>query len=178
MVGWGQVEHRGMPFNQMMCFPTELSLRKTAEGVRLFSRPIAEIQKLHTTAHNLSGLTPREANTRLAGIKGDLLHVVARLESLNGTRISLDYRGNRIADMDGDEINGVQVPRPDPASLAFDVELLIDRTSVESFFQKGRITFVGQLDPPKSSAGLEILGGPVRIQSLTVYELGSIWETE
>jgi fructan beta-fructosidase len=180
MIGWGLIEHRGMPFNQMMCFPTELTLRKTAEGIRLFSRPVAEIEKLHGKAHDLSGLSAREANEKLSAIKGDLLHVVARFESLNGTRISIEYHGNRIADMDGDEINAVQVPRPDPEALAFDVELLIDRTSVESYFQKGKVTFVSQMDSPKKPLGLEIISGPgaARIHSLKVYELNSIWVTE
>ena len=45
-IGWGQIEHAGMPFNQMMLFPTELTLRTTNEGVRLFSEPIDAIRAL------------------------------------------------------------------------------------------------------------------------------------
>jgi len=177
-VGWGQIEPKGMPFNQMMCFPTQLTLRTTNEGIRLFSEPISEISSLHAKAHDLSGLSAGEANEKLKRIGSSLLHVVARLESLNGARISLDYNGNRYADMDGDELNGVQVSMQTPGTLIFDVEMLIDRTSVESYFQKGQAVFVKSMQKPLSSSGLQIRGdlGNIRIEKLVVYELKSIWK--
>jgi fructan beta-fructosidase len=174
MIGWGQVNAAGMPFNQMMCFPTELTLRNTDEGVRLFMLPIKDIGRLHGAAHDLSGLTVDEANRTLSGIPGDLLHVVARIETATGSRISFDFRGNRIADLDGDEINGIQCPQPRPGTLVFDAEFLIDRTSVESYFHQGRIVFVSQLNPPRDTTGLAI-SGPARIHTLKVYEVSPIW---
>lgn len=177
-IGWGTIESKGMPFNQMMCFPTELTLRTTNEGIRIFSEPVKAIEKLHTNKMDLSGLSVTEANVRLIDNKNDLLHVVARLESLDGKAISIDYKGNRYAQLDGDEINGVQTPRPNAGSLVFDVELLIDRTSVEGYFQKGQIVFVNPLANPKKDAGLEILGDAknIKIHKLEVYQLESIWK--
>jgi sucrose-6-phosphate hydrolase SacC (GH32 family) len=177
-IGWGQIESKGLPFNQMMCFPTELTLRTTNEGVRLFSEPIAGISSLHIKAHDLSGLTVGVANEKLKSIGTNLLHVVARLESLNGVRISIDYNGNRYADMDGDELNGVQIPLEKPGKLLFDVEMLIDRTSVETFFQKGKAVFVTPLKKSVSQNGLQILGAPdqIRIEKLIVYEMKPAWK--
>jgi fructan beta-fructosidase len=177
-IGWGQIDAKGMPFNQMMCFPTELTLRTTKEGIRLFSEPIPAIEKLHGKSYDLSGLSVDEANTKLNTINSDLLHVVARLESTNGGGISIDYRGNRYGHMDGDEINGVQTPSTNPGTLVFDVEMLIDRTSVESFYQHGRVVFVNPLKDPVNGTGLQILGDNpnIKIHSLKVYELKSIWK--
>jgi len=176
-IGWGRIEHPGMPFNQMMLFPTELSLRTTREGIRLFSQPIEAIRTLHTREHDLTGLGVLQANARLKGIPGDLLHVVARLESLNGSRISLDYRGNRYVTVDADEINGIQTPLEDPGSLVFDLEILIDRTSIESTFQHGRVVIADPLKEPAGPEGVQIAGEPgnIRIHALRVYELNSIW---
>jgi fructan beta-fructosidase len=176
-IGWGQIEHPGMSFNQMMLFPTELSLRTTKEGVRLYSEPIDAIRTLHMKEYDLSGLTVAEANEKLKGITHDLLHVVGRVESLDGTRIGFDYRGNHYVTMDADEINGVEVPSPKPGELMFDVELLIDRTSIESFCQLGQIFFASVLKPATQRTGLQITGDPgaIRIHSLKVYELKSIW---
>ncbi|MBN2173149.1 MAG: glycoside hydrolase family 32 protein, partial [Bacteroidales bacterium] len=157
-IGWGRIESRGMPFNQMMCFPTELSLRTTHEGIRMFSEPIGAIEKLHVKEHDLSGLSVSEANQKLSEITHDLLHIVARLESLNGSGISIDYHGNRYCSMNADEINGIQTPLPDPGSLVFDIEILIDRTSIESFYHDGRIVFVHALKDPVKETGLEIPG--------------------
>ncbi len=176
-IGWGQIEAKGMPFNQMMCFPTELTLRSTREGIRMFSEPVDAIEKLHIRKHDLSGLGLAEANAELAKISSDLLHVIAKFESLTGTGISIDYRGNRYGLMDGDEINGVQTPRPEPESLVFDVEMLIDRTSVESFYHNGLVVFINALKDPASENGLGIKGNPehVKIHKLEVHELKSIW---
>ena len=38
---------RGMPFNQMMSFPSELTLRTTPAGVRMFWQPVKEISNLY-----------------------------------------------------------------------------------------------------------------------------------
>ena len=37
-----------MPFNQQMSFPRVLTLRTTAEGVRLCMTPVREIERLYT----------------------------------------------------------------------------------------------------------------------------------
>lgn len=41
----------GMPFNQQMSIPRELTLRTTPEGPRLFTEPISELAQLHGRAH-------------------------------------------------------------------------------------------------------------------------------
>ena len=43
-IGWANgIAFPGEPFNQQMTVPCELTLRSTAEGVRLFARPVAEV---------------------------------------------------------------------------------------------------------------------------------------
>jgi fructan beta-fructosidase len=177
-IGWGTIPTLDMPFSQMMCFPTELTLRTTPEGVRIFSEPIDAIRDLHTKTHDLSGLSVLNANEKLKNIDHDLLHIVAKVESLNGQGISIDYNGNRYLSADADEVNGQQTPQPDPGNLTFYIEMLIDKTSVETFINKGQIVFVKPLLDPKKSTGLEILGNAeeLKIHELKVYELKSAWQ--
>jgi len=179
-IGWGRIEQPGMPFNQMMLFPTELTLRTTTEGVRMFSEPIDAIRQLHAKEHDLSGLSVAEANERLKGIIHDLLHLVVRLESLTGHQISLDYRGNRYITIDADGVNGIQVPQQKPGSLLFDLEILIDRTSIETFYQDGQVVLADALKKPADQTGVQIAGdaASIRIHELKVYELNSIWPSE
>ena len=42
-LAWAQITTPAMPFNQLMYFPTTLTLQTTSNGVRLCSTPIAEI---------------------------------------------------------------------------------------------------------------------------------------
>ena len=79
--------------------------------------------------------------------------------------------------MDADQINGQQIPQANPGKLVFDIEILIDRTSVESFMNKGQVVFVKPLAKAKKELGLEIHGnaGEVKIHSLKIHELKSAW---
>ena len=79
--------------------------------------------------------------------------------------------------MSADEINGIQVPQQKPGSLVFDVEMLIDRTSIEAFYQRGQAVFVDALKKPLRPNCLEIAGDApkIRLHLLKIYELQSIW---
>ncbi len=177
-IGWGTISTLDMPFSQMMCFPTELTLRTTNEGVRIFSEPVDAIKSLHNKTHDLSGLTIPEVNERLKNIDHDLLHVVARVESLNGQGISIDFKGNKYVSIDADVINGVQTPQLNPGKLVFNIEMLIDKTSVESFINNGHIVFVKPLAEAKKDEGLILNGNPaeVKVHSFKVFELKSAWK--
>ncbi|MCD6346818.1 MAG: 2,6-beta-D-fructofuranosidase, partial [Bacteroidales bacterium] len=177
-IGWGTIPTLDMPFSQMMCFPKELTFRSTNEGVRIFSEPVDAIKTLYTKTHNLSGLSIQEANNKLEAIDHDLLHVLIQIESLNGQGISIDYKGNKYISADADQINDQQTPQVDPGKLLFNIEMLIDRTSVESFINKGQIVFVKPLADQKKDIGLEIHGNnnEVKIHSLIIHELKSAWQ--
>jgi len=177
-ISWGQIEQPNMPFNQMMLFPAELTLRTTNEGIRLFSEPIEAIAKLHEKEYDFSDLSLSDANEKLKTIKSNLLHIKARLESLNGSGISIDYKGNNYVTIDADGINGIQTPLENPASLIFDIEILIDITSIETFYQSGQIVIAEGLEAATKETGLEIFGDVhnIRIHNLKVYELRSIWK--
>ena len=177
-IGWGTIPTLDMPFSQMMCFPTELTLRTTNEGPRIFSEPVEAIESLHAKTQDLSISDLEELNSKLSEINHDLLHIEARVESLNGQGISIDYMGNRLVSMDADQVNEIQNPQPHPGKLIFDIEILIDRTSVETFVNKGQIVFVKPLEAAKNTSGLK-LNGPkdqTKIHEFFVHELKSAWK--
>ena len=81
-IGWGSgIAFPGMPFNQQMTIPCELTLHSTGEGLRMFARPVAEAR-----------LTPRQEATPgaicflvrltnpLAALMGDLFDIDALVE--------------------------------------------------------------------------------------------------
>ena len=59
----------------------------------------------------------------------------------------------------------------------FEVEMLIDKSSVELFFDHGKMVEVIKLPKPKSSDGLKIAvrENEAIIHELEVYELKSAW---
>jgi fructan beta-fructosidase len=175
-IGWGRIEQKGMPFNQMMLFPCELTLRSTPDGERLYCNPVKEVEELHGRKYALKDMIAEDANKELNGIRGDLFHLKAEIEIVHGLGFSISFRGNRILDYDSNfgRFNGAPYVGDFPGSLRFNVELLIDRTSCEVYIDNGKLFIPEGLKDPVSDEGIEIEGN-VRIHNLELYEMNSIW---
>jgi sucrose-6-phosphate hydrolase SacC (GH32 family) len=89
--GWVEVPEPNPPFNGLMSFPTELTLRTTANGIRMFNEPVDEIEKLHKKEHKWVNLNIQEANGKLANITSDLLHVKCEIENINSIAYSIMF---------------------------------------------------------------------------------------
>src|SRR5262249_27321518 len=87
----------GMPFNQQMSFPHELTLRSTPEGPRIFRQPVAEIAKLRTKTHDLGARTLAPGENALAGIAPGLLEVELELDLQKAQSLSLHCRTGELS---------------------------------------------------------------------------------
>jgi len=175
-VGWGRIDQKGMPFNQMMLFPCELTLRTTNDGIRLFCEPIKDIETLHSNTLTFKDMTGEEANGKLSGIKGDLLHIKADLEVTKGLGFDILFRGNNLLRYDGNygKFNDVPYVGDIPGNLRFNIELLLDRTSCEAYIGKGRLFLSDALKDKQSADGI-VFRGDVKLHTIEVSELKSIW---
>jgi fructan beta-fructosidase len=183
-LGWGIVEFPDMPFNQMITFPAELSLRTTSEGIRMCANPIEEIETLHIKKFTLTDIRIGDDGRRdlLKELKvdlGRLLHIKAEFEMgprksygvfglrINGFEIEYDARHNRLND----------------AFLNFEdgkiyLQILMDRSSVEIYANHGRLYLADAHFSVNFPKQLELyhLWGNVHLSKLQIYELKSIWE--
>lgn len=175
-IGWGRIEQPGMPFNQMMLFPCELTLRTTPEGIRMFCEPIEEIKKLHKKTYEWSAISGDDLNKELAAIDSDLLHGKMDIEIRGGLGLEIHYQGHPVIYYDGNytRFNGVPYVCDEPGNFRFNIEFLIDRTSLEAYFGNGKLFVSEALKQPASDAGLWIKGD-VQIHSFELAELKSIW---
>jgi len=184
-LAWGAVWTPGMPFNQMITFPTELSLRTTNEGIRMFSEPIKEINTLHKREHKLTdikmtGTNKKDLLPNIEGELGELLHIKAEFEIgatksygvfglvINGYKIEYDLRHNRLNDAFLNLEDG-----------KIYLEILVDRNSVEVFANHGRLYLAdahSSVDHPKQLDLVSLWRSPVLLSNLEIYELESIWE--
>ncbi len=196
-----------MPFNQQMSFPVELTLRTCLEGVRLCREPVGEIERLHAgkrtwPAGDLAGMAaeqfrqrfrtgeissyavddPSEAESRLVlADKGDLFDVRMELEVADGKGFGIEVRGHRIEyDAGSQSLScfGRSVELRAPGGR-ITLQLLVDRTSLEIFGNRGELSMSFCYLPAAANQSLALRadGGGVRIVSLTVHELRSAWET-
>lgn len=178
-VGWGRISTAGMPFNQMMCFPTVMTLKSTAEGPRLAWAPVEEIKKLRARSHRWKNLKVEPGSMAWDKVRGGLLEMRASFEpgqtgktifSLCGAEIVYDAQTRELASQ------GVSRPlKPSAGRMAFTA--LLDKTSLEIFADDGLLYMPLALKnmPPSGKTGIEAQGGGITIRSLVIHELKSSW---
>jgi sucrose-6-phosphate hydrolase SacC (GH32 family) len=166
-MAWGRISHEGMPFTQMMLFPTEFSLKTTEHGVRLFAKPIAELERLHGQGSHLDLATIEQANSALAPLTAGSLHIKLKFKLEAGRRLSLRFQGNEILSLSDKDV------RPGLNEL----EVLVDRSVAEIFINNGERYLLKQLGRPTNAKGLEFDSGNYgpTILSLDVHEVNTIW---
>lgn len=174
-IGWGRIEQPGMPFNQMMLFPNELTLRKTREGIRLYCNPVRELAQLHNKEYAWENTNVKTVNEALKNVQGDLFHGIIEFDLGKGLGMELQYRGKPIVFYDGNFNTFMRTPviGSKPDQMKFKIEFIIDKTSVEAFFEDGKHFYSGPLEKA-TNEGLKLFGD-LNVHSFRLYELKSIW---
>jgi fructan beta-fructosidase len=172
-IGWGQIKTPGMPFNQMMCFPTELALRTTSAGVRLCWQPVQEIETLRARSRVLA---PGE--TLVAEKSPELIEVRAEFAPGGAREVGFDVRGLAIRyDPAKQELvaKNHRVPLP-LADGKLRLTLLVDRTSLELFANDGSVYVPLALPLDGREKPVRVVAGAEAQSAIEVHELRSIWE--
>ena len=169
-----------MPFNQQMSFPSELTLRTTADGPRLFRNPVREIDSLHAAEHRWSGESLKPGGDLiLSDVRGDLLDIRAEIDIGDADQVTLLVGGEPISYDAKRKMLFARGEAPlQPADdRTLQLRILVDRTSIETFANDGRVSLTGCFLPKGDQPRLVLRasGGTARIRSLVVYELNSAW---
>ncbi len=178
-IGWARVATPGMPFNQMMAFPCELTLRSTGEGARLCFQPIRELERLHVGRHAWSPLTLEPGTNVLSSIRGELFDLRAQFTAGDTGEVRFVIRGVPVVyDAAKQELICKERRNPlRPVDGKVRLQILVDRTSLEIFGNDGLLymPMSAGFAPADQSLAL-VAGGPgVKFDSLVVYELESAW---
>jgi len=178
-IAWGRVEMPGMPFNQMMLFPVELSLRTTADGVRLFAKPVREIETLYEGGRQWKDLGLPMGKNPLPEIDGELFHIRATFRPADAKRIGFVVRGIEVAyDVKEQQLTCLdKTASLSPVEGVVRLELLVDRTSIEVFANDGLVYMPMGVIPRDDDKSLQMFaeGAPLRIDTLDVRTLRSSW---
>lgn len=178
-IGWAIISTPGMPFNQLMYFPTELNLRTTTNGVRLCSTPIAEITNNIVTSYAWTNLTLSPGSNPLAGVRGMLFDVKAQFSVGTAQSVTFTFQGTTVtynAATQQISCNGV-VNTLGPIGGSIQLEIIADRKTIEIFGNNGQLYMPVPADNAAVSALISIgcSGGNATFNSLTVNKLRSIW---
>jgi fructan beta-fructosidase len=180
LIPWGPMTTPGMPFNQMMGIPVELTLRTTDEGLQLYANPIKELASLRTQAHTVKPQTLSPGENPLADVHGELFDVTAEFTLKDATEIGFNLRGVPVTyDVKNQELSCLdKQARLKSENGKIRLRLLVDRTSIDIFGNAGRLYMPMGVIIPSDNTTLQVYakGGNAQINSLTVFDLKSVWE--
>ena len=167
-MAWGRIAEQGMPFNQMMLFPTEFKLATTKDGIRLEAAPIHEIERLHRNAYTWSSIAAEDANQNLARIGPGALHAKIQATLAQGDELTIRYQGTALATIPSAELENGRAR----------VEVLIDKCVAEVFVAGAPHYEVRELPASTSTVGIELHLGKTTstLDRLEIYEMKSMWD--
>lgn len=178
-VGWGRISHPEMPFNGMMLLPTELTLRTTKDGPRLFNLPVKETETLFTPVRDWQNLTSDKANNLLKEFYNtDCLRIKTTIKLSHATDAGFNLFGQRIVgyDMNSNTINGVFYSPEDMTSMELSADIYIDRTSIEVFIDDGAYSYSMERKPDTNNKeGFHFWGNNIEVKDLQVFSVKSVW---
>ncbi|MGC3957135.1 MAG: glycoside hydrolase family 32 protein [Verrucomicrobiota bacterium] len=161
-----------MPFNQQVTFPRELTLRTTPAGPRLFRQPIRELAMLHNGEDLWTNRTLRADQTLPLAPSGDLFRLQAEVNLDEGATLTLSIRGSKITFT---RTSMSCTDKPVTLSTLTNFEVLIDRTSIETFANGGVASMSKCFLPTENALSLHATGGNATITQLKLIRLKSAW---
>ncbi|MBT3275586.1 MAG: glycoside hydrolase family 32 protein [Spirochaetales bacterium] len=174
-IAWLRGDKPDMPFNQQMTFPTELALRNTSDGIRMFAEPVKELEALNGRKQTFS---PSDLQTAELGELLDVRVAIAAAEGSSGGKAVVNIRGTSLV---YDRGKGTLQLGTDSAPLPYfngplELRILVDRSSIEVFAQKGALTLGIAMVPEKASTGIALeLDGNLDAGMVEIVELVSSW---
>jgi sucrose-6-phosphate hydrolase SacC (GH32 family) len=168
-----------LTWHNQMSIPCELRLREFPEGLRLCRLPIDEIDNLRVGQQAWHDLRGSPGKNPLSAIQGDLFDIRAEIELAGASRFVITTRGQAVgySVKDAEFTLGHAKAPLAPTAKRVRFQILVDRSSIELFADQGQATISRIVfpDPNDRSLSLTTEGGDIRVISLQVNRLESIW---
>jgi sucrose-6-phosphate hydrolase SacC (GH32 family) len=104
---------------------------------------------------------------------GRLFHLQAEVNIPEGSKLVFNVRGIPVTLTSTTlEAGGRPARTMEPVST---IELLVDRTSIETFVNRGEVSLTRFVIPKEDGLSAKAEGGPIVLRSLTVFPLKPAW---
>jgi len=171
-------QYPDMPFNQQMTFPCELSLRSTTCGLKLFRRPVREIECLYREECIIKNQELLAGQDLSLTTFGELFDIKAEIEISQDATFNHYFYDQVIACTKAQiQCLGITVPVRKSDGL-IKLRLLVDRTSVELFVNDGEVSMSSCFLPCQKETDIkcQAKNGGVLVHSVSIYNLRSAWD--
>ncbi|MBN2775370.1 MAG: glycoside hydrolase family 32 protein [Prolixibacteraceae bacterium] len=180
-------EFPDMPFQGQMTFPSELSLTRTGNIIKLVRNPVSEIELLHGKDDHWENrnIIPGINDNILKKLKGDCFQIKGTFDLKTCNNFGFMLRHGKKTP--GIEVNynvdrGVlscmgQIAPLNPVNGKIQMEILLDRSSVEIYANNGQVVMSFVVASPEENDSMELFthGGELLVEKLDIYEINSVW---
>lgn len=180
----------------MFSLPRQLSLRQTANGIRLANQPVEEIKTLRGAHAHWQNEMIHPGSNLLSGIAGSMLEIFVDVDiklpiehfglrvrvgndenttigyTVKAQTLYVDRTRSGQTDFEGSFASRHQADLL-PVAGKLQLHILVDHSSVEVFANQGMVCFTESIFPAPSSQGLELFveGGSIQVNRLDLYHL-------
>ena len=179
-IGWARIDMHDMPFNQTFSVPTNLTLRTTSDGVRLFAEPVKELEQLRLP--NPMKIEGRQLSADTPAVtfhlrEEQLFDILVTLKQGTASKAVLAFGENRVTyDFAAAKLDEMPLGMQD-GKVTFRV--LADRPMYEIVGGRGACFKTAprrDMGKPLGTISLTAEGGSLSVESLTVHEMQSAWK--
>lgn len=181
-----------MPFNQQVSIPCDLTLHRTAAGLRMFRKPVPELERLSRSRHSWPARVLTPGSPWRLGTAWPLLRITCDLTlapagtltlNISGTQISVTTRSIALLPPDhphapaAEQPSGTVAEQPTIGEVR-KLDIVVDTTSVEVFANDGEASLTACVQPGHLGLTLTASGADCTLGELAVVELASIWPSD
>ncbi|HEY3788966.1 MAG TPA: glycoside hydrolase family 32 protein [Urbifossiella sp.] len=186
-IGWANgVSFPGMPFNQQMTFPIELIIDGVGDGeeneLALRATPISELYKLYDGKPIIQKFGVESiliSKPRILAENLDAFEMHLWIDPVKSSAFTINLCGTKlICDVKRKTLTGNNVSAPLPIhELGFEVDILVDRGSIEVFANGGRVAMSIAAIPEDKNRKIEIIpkDGEIKITDAFIQRMKSAW---
>jgi fructan beta-fructosidase len=177
-VGWARnLNIPGMPFNQLFTLPTNLTLRNTAGGVRMYVNPVKELNALRKpNPIEIKGKKLKAGVPFTLEVKSDLVDVILKVKKGTASRVRIMVGNIAVVyELRAEMVDGRPAPFEEGVGT---VRIIIDRPMHEIIGGNGasyNTAKGGSQGQPIGEISVTAEGGTATIEMLGIYELNSAW---
>ncbi len=196
-------EYPGMPFEQQMTFPTELTLRSTAKGVSVFRMPVKEISGLYARDIKWQKVLDSQSANPLEDLKSDLYDINLEVDIRKAASFTIQVRGatihydavkhliscggkvventfvpdswRAVADAKVNRFNNMGEASLAPVNGKVTLRILVDRTTIELFGNNGQVVLSSCFLPEEAMSYALTSDGEIGVGA-EIHALKSAWE--
>ncbi len=187
-VAWmnGSVFH-GMPFNQQMSFPRELTLHEINGEYVLKSMPVREIENLYKGKHEWKNVTVDASSNITSSFRNPVFHLKSTFNinqshseafgfNIDGFIVKYQPRDEKliVSLQNGNPIREFKVS---PVNGSIELDILSDIGSIEVFVNQGEVSGAFYYLPECRDGNVKLFSnGSVLLENLIIHDLKAFWE--